>query len=70
MESVASTCIHSWNGQGTADQKVGLIAVSFDQRNHGSREVTPLANKAWREGNDTHAQDMFRYVLSHFPYSF
>lgn len=37
----------------------GLIAVSFDQRNHGSREVTPLANEAWRGGNPTHAQDMF-----------
>jgi pimeloyl-ACP methyl ester carboxylesterase len=37
----------------------GLIAVSFDQRNHGTREVTPLSNEAWRGGNPTHAQDMF-----------
>jgi pimeloyl-ACP methyl ester carboxylesterase len=37
----------------------GLIAVSFDQRNHGSREVDKLHNEAWRQGNPTHAQDMF-----------
>lgn len=37
----------------------GLIAVSFDQRNHGSREVLPIANEAWRSGNENHAQDMF-----------
>ena len=37
----------------------GLIALAFDQRNHGSRRVHPSANNAWREGNETHAQDMF-----------
>ncbi|KAI1370498.1 Alpha/Beta hydrolase protein [Hypoxylon crocopeplum] len=37
----------------------GLIAVAFDQRNHGSRLVDGLANEAWRSGNKTHAQDMF-----------
>ncbi|RMZ91930.1 hypothetical protein DV736_g824, partial [Chaetothyriales sp. CBS 134916] len=41
------------------NNKRGLIAASFDQRNHGSREVSPLANEAWRGGNETHAQDMF-----------
>lgn len=61
MESVASTCINDWNRRRSPDRAVGLIAVAFDQRNHGSREVTPLANEAWRGGNPTHAQDMFRY---------
>ena len=58
MESVASTCIIDWNQRQSSDRF--LICVAFDQRNHGSREVTPLANEAWRGGNPTHAQDMFR----------
>ena len=37
----------------------GLIAITFDQRNHGSRLVDNLANEAWRSGNDRHALDMF-----------
>lgn len=37
----------------------GLIVVSFDQRNHGSREVDKRANEMWSAGNKTHAQDMF-----------
>jgi len=37
----------------------GLIAVSFDQRNHGSRLVSPIANEAWRTGNERHALDMY-----------
>jgi hypothetical protein len=60
MTSVASTCITDWNQLSSGDR--GLIAVAFDQRNHGSREVTPLANEAWRSGNETHSQDMFRYA--------
>ncbi|KAI0466712.1 hypothetical protein F4859DRAFT_289019 [Xylaria cf. heliscus] len=40
----------------------GLIAVAFDQRNHGSRLVSEVANEAWRQGNATHAQDMFAIV--------
>ncbi|KAI1496081.1 hypothetical protein F5X99DRAFT_86491 [Biscogniauxia marginata] len=40
----------------------GLIAVAFDQRNHGSRVADERANGAWREGNPTHAQDMFGVV--------
>jgi hypothetical protein len=40
----------------------GLIALAFDQRNHGSRTVDDRANAAWREGNGRHAQDMFGVV--------
>jgi pimeloyl-ACP methyl ester carboxylesterase len=40
----------------------GLIAVSFDQRNHGSRQVDALANEAWRNGNPRHALDMFSQI--------
>ncbi|RFU30952.1 hypothetical protein B7463_g5384, partial [Scytalidium lignicola] len=59
MTSVASDCIHGWYQHRSADPQVGLIAVAFDQRNHGSREVTALANEAWKAGNSSHAQDMF-----------
>ena len=38
---------------------LGCIAVVFDQRNHGAREVWAAANESWRDGNETHAQDMF-----------
>jgi hypothetical protein len=56
MANVASDCINDWNQRRPADHKVGLIAVAFDQRNHGTREVNALANEAWRQGNKSHAQ--------------
>ncbi|KAI9823132.1 MAG: hypothetical protein M1832_002575 [Thelocarpon impressellum] len=63
MEPVAAAAIHHCNAlsqEGAHSRPLkGIIAVSFDQRNHGSREVTPLANQDWRSGNPTHAQDMF-----------
>ncbi|KAK8201623.1 Alpha/Beta hydrolase protein [Phyllosticta capitalensis] len=60
MAPIAAQAIHAWNARqsGSAGAK-GLIAVSFDQRNHGSRQVDPVANEAWRNGNPRHAQDMF-----------
>jgi pimeloyl-ACP methyl ester carboxylesterase len=58
MAPFAADIINSYNARPAAKTH-GLIAVSFDQRNHGSREVTPLSNEAWRGGNPTHAQDMF-----------
>ena len=63
MKPVAASVIQHWNEQLQLlkDRKsaVGLIAASFDQRNHGSREVDKLANQAWNGGNKRHAQDMF-----------
>jgi hypothetical protein len=63
MAPVAASVIGDWNKRlnGSSPKKPsrGLIAVSFDQRNHGSREVDKLANEAWRHGNEKHAQDMF-----------
>ena len=47
MSSVASTTITDWNLRSSSDKK-GLIAVAFDQRNHGTREVNALANEAWK----------------------
>lgn len=63
MEQLAASSIQGWNYRlqqsKTGDTLIGLIAVSFDQRNHGSRQVKKLANEDWRSGNATHAQDMF-----------
>jgi hypothetical protein len=60
MANLASSCITDWQKRRPSDSKIGLIAVAVDQRNHGSRNVHQPANEAWREGNETHAQDMFR----------
>ncbi|CRL20096.1 unnamed protein product [Penicillium camemberti] len=60
MTGIANSAITDWNtrNQDTPSAK-GLIAVSFDQRNHGTRAVDPLANQSWKKGNPRHAQDMF-----------
>lgn len=62
MAPVATSTIDAWKKERSNSKKgktLGLICVSFDQRNHGSREVDALSNEAWRNGNKTHAQDMF-----------
>lgn len=46
MASVAASCINDWNQRPSSDRTVGLIAVAFDQRNHGGRKVHDLANQA------------------------
>jgi pimeloyl-ACP methyl ester carboxylesterase len=60
MYHFANATITDWN---TRNQDVpsakGLIAVSFDQRNHGTRMIDELANESWKNGNPRHAQDMF-----------
>lgn len=58
MEPLAKRFISNWNSQPLSGI-IGLIAASFDQRNHGSREVDPSANLSWRKGNDKHSIDMF-----------
>lgn len=60
MTPFAAQFLHAWNALSDDKKKgKGLIAVSFDQRNHGTRLVDPVANEAWRSGNERHAQDMF-----------
>ncbi|QSS49055.1 PldB domain-containing protein [Histoplasma capsulatum var. duboisii H88] len=65
MEGFACHAIADWNNRlregrvSVSQQNRGLIAVAFDQRNHGSRLVDKLSNCAWKEGNPKHAQDMF-----------
>jgi hypothetical protein len=64
MAPLASAFIRDWNSRKEASQ-LGLVTVSFDQRNHGDRVVTKLANQTWRDGNTTHAQDMFSSYRKH-----
>ena len=63
MEPLAFSAINSWNSYLKTALKTstlpGLIAVTFDQRNHGSRKIDDLANQDWKSGNERHAQDMF-----------
>ena len=63
MGFTAKSAIGNWN-LGLAQKKSqgslrGLIAVSFDQRNHGTRMVERSGNESWISGNEHHAQDMF-----------
>jgi hypothetical protein len=65
MAATASTCIRHWNqtlASASAGSR-GLICVSFDQRNHGTRQVDARANQSWAE-NENHAVDMYRWVRS------
>lgn len=64
MAPVAAAAILDWNNklrqsQSASSNPKGLIAVSFDQRNHGTREVSKLGNESWKSGNPMHAPDMF-----------
>lgn len=62
MEPVAAASIAAWQAKSQstlASKQRGLIAVAFDQRNHGSRLVDKLSNEAWARKNPRHAQDMF-----------
>ena len=58
MAFVAGALLNSLPAQATGSTK-GVIAVTFDQRNHGSRLVDPKANVSWKQGNPTHGIDMF-----------
>ncbi|KAH7025775.1 uncharacterized protein B0I36DRAFT_365441 [Microdochium trichocladiopsis] len=72
MAEVAERMVSSFNqqlGRGgnsnngdTESHRRGLIVVTFDQRNHGTRQTDKLANSTWRSGNTRHAQDMFATV--------
>lgn len=66
MAPIAAQAIHHWYSRlnervatATRNPVKGLIAVSFDQRNHGTRMVDKFANEAWKQGNPRHAQDMY-----------
>lgn len=62
MAATANQALHSWHQHKARDER-GLIAVAFDQRNHGTRHINDRANEAWNRGNPTHAQDMMGMVF-------
>jgi hypothetical protein len=64
MADIATRCVSAWNGDSTrpAGSNRGLVALAFDQRNHGSRMAHQPANAAWNRGNPHHAQDMFGVI--------
>lgn len=64
MGAFASRIVSQHNAAATSSSatKRGLIAVAFDQRNHGSRLVSDKANESWRGGNERHAVDMYAMV--------
>lgn len=37
------------------------LCLTIDQRNHGTREIEPLRNNIWRQGNERHAVDLFAF---------
>ncbi|KAK1978482.1 hypothetical protein LZ30DRAFT_728757 [Colletotrichum cereale] len=61
MASSSSSAV-AGNGASGGDGGRALIAVAFDQQNHGTRTVAPTASDSWREGNATHALDMWAMV--------
>ncbi|KAB5572599.1 hypothetical protein GE09DRAFT_1269574 [Coniochaeta sp. 2T2.1] len=64
MASFARAAVSAFNSSPSSQRNPdkGLIALVYDQRNHGSRLVDEKSNGAWREGNERHAQDMFGVI--------
>lgn len=67
MGDFARRAVSAWNERrrgagGGASAERGLVALAFDQRNHGSRAVCERANGSWRAGNETHGIDMMAAV--------
>ena len=51
LEPFALAILAKDKAAATPDLQRGLIVVSFDQRNHGHRQISELGNFAWAEGN-------------------
>lgn len=67
MATIAALALSAWHARSsntTSSSSRGLIAVAFDSRNHGARLAHKASNDAWRDGNKTHAQDMFGVVTA------
>jgi len=62
MHDIAKRTISAYMSHAGENPKRGLIALTFDMPNHGTRLVSEEANHAWDKGNATHAIDMFGMV--------
>lgn len=57
---VAAALANAWNtSPKRKEHSRGIIFVTFDHRNHGSRMVENDHNLSFKQGNPTHAIDMF-----------
>lgn len=59
-EAIAYTVLKQYYEKTTL--KVPLICVTFDNRNHGMRNIDKERNAAWSSGNATHAMDMVSLI--------
>lgn len=59
MAPIAAELIRGWYEVHGREGKVGVLGAAFDARNHGDRMVDDARNGSWREGNGSHAGDMF-----------
>lgn len=63
MRPIACSTLGAWHKNLSAQHPGrGIIAAAWDQRNHGTRKVSDKANRSWRDGNVTHAQDMYGVI--------
>ncbi|KAH8705841.1 hypothetical protein BGW36DRAFT_18778 [Talaromyces proteolyticus] len=77
MEELAHEVLYRYRTHAAKSQRVGLIALTMNMRNHGDREVFPQANKTWKDGNENHAMDLvsmisgsahdFKLVVDYLP---
>lgn len=64
MTNIADQILAAYHQKSSPER--GLIAVAFDQRNHGSRLVDARANDDWRSGNPTqYVFQQFRVLTGH-----
>jgi pimeloyl-ACP methyl ester carboxylesterase len=64
MTPFAQETVFRWTATTNASSSAGrrergVIVAAFDQRNHGSRLVSEVANKDWWTGNDRFGVDLF-----------
>jgi dienelactone hydrolase len=66
MREIASRTVDAWmqHSKQHEHEKTsrGLIALSFDMPNHGTRKVNEVGNQDWQGGNENHAIDMLAAV--------
>lgn len=54
-EGMAHEILHQYRSRSRIEPKETLLAVTFDMRGHGEREISREANLTWKDGNEQHA---------------
>ncbi|OKL60967.1 hypothetical protein UA08_03691 [Talaromyces atroroseus] len=75
-EGIAHEVLHRYRADGR-QKTAQLIAVTMNMRNHGDREISPRANRTWKDGNENHGVDLlsmisgsaqdFKLVMDYLP---